>query len=250
MTAVDGRDPEELLRALARLGLVESGQDQSTLVVHPVVADTNRAHLLAPTTPPDPDPRVVRETAIALMVDILGELDPKSPSDWQRYRQLAPHVLAMLQTTGSHVSEDRLDTLLDAVSWVAEAYRWAGSPASAMTVSHAALALSARLGQDHPAILRLRYNLAVAIAGLGRWHETESAFSEVLEAQQRVLGADHPDTLVTRQELAWAPAEQLRWKEAESAMREVLEAQQRVLGADHPQTLHTRVAIALGPSGE
>jgi hypothetical protein len=56
-------------------------------------------------------------------------------------------------------------------------------------------------GNDHPATLNARHNLARAASEQGRWAEAEVGFREVLEARRRVLGEDNRDTLATRQEL-------------------------------------------------
>ena len=241
---VVGRGSEEVLPALAGLGLIEDVREQAAVVVHSAIADANRAHLAAPTIPPDPDPNFVRDTAVVPLLRMLRKLDATNPSHWPVYRQLSPHLLALLQTTGRHLSEERLANLLEAASDTASAYDCAGAAATATTVTGAALRLSERLGPNHATILLMRYRRALGAGQQGRWKEAEGAFREVLEAQQLALGANHRSTLDTRHDLARAMAQQGRWKEAERTFREVLSARERVLGANHPSTLATRSELA------
>jgi hypothetical protein len=238
-----GRGSEEVLPALAGLGLIEDVREQASVVVHPVVADANRAHLVSP-APPDPDPNFVRDTAVVPLLRMLRKLESTSPSHWPVYRQLSPHLLALLQTTGQHLSEERLANLLEAAGDMASAFDCAGATATAATVTSAAMQLSERLGANHATILLMRYRRALGAGQQGRWKEAEGAFREVLEAQQLVLGANHRSTLDTRHDLARAMAQQGRWKEAERTFREVLSARERVLGANHPSTLATRSELA------
>jgi tetratricopeptide (TPR) repeat protein len=239
-----GRGSEEVVGALARLGMIEDASEQTAVVVHPVVAAANRARLRSPTIPPDPNPDFVRDTAVVPLLRIFRKLDATNPSHWPSYRQLAPHMLALLQTSGPHLAQDRLANLLDAAGALADACDSAGATTTAMAVTGAALRLSERLGVNHPTDLALRYRLAVGVGQRGRWNEAEAAFRQVLEAQRLVLGADHRATLDTRHGLARAMARQGRWTEAERTFREVLAARERVLGADHPATLATRSELA------
>jgi hypothetical protein len=241
---VFGRGAEEVLRALTGLGLIDDAPDQMGVVVHPVVADSNRARLGSPAIPPDPNSDFVRDTAVVPLLRMLRKLDPANPSHLPGYRQLAPHLLALLQTAGRHLSEDRLANLLEAACSVASAYEWAGAGATALTVTSAAAGLSERLRANHPTILLLRYHLALGTGQEGRWGEAEAALRAVRDAQQVMLGADHRATLDTRHAVAWALARQGRWMEAERGFRDVVATKERVLGADHPSTLATRGELA------
>ena len=139
-----GRGSEDVLRALSRLGLVEDVRDEAAVLVHPVVADVNRARLASPTIPPDPDPDFVRDTAAVPLLRMLRALDEANPSHWPGYRQLAPHLLALLQTSGRHLSVDRLASLLEAARAVAGAYDRAGAAAAATAVTSTVSGLSER----------------------------------------------------------------------------------------------------------
>jgi hypothetical protein len=152
----DGSGAADVLRALALLGLVDEVPDQAAVTVHPVLADASRAHLGSPTIARDPAPEFVRETAVVPLLRMLRKLDAANQADWPGYRRLAPHLLALLQTTGRHLSEDGLASLLAAACAVADAYERAGGTAESSGVLSAALELSGRLRANHPAILLLR----------------------------------------------------------------------------------------------
>jgi tetratricopeptide (TPR) repeat protein len=234
---------ERALRALARLGLAGTLAGRRAVSVHPVIADTNRAHLLAP-APGDPRPELVRATAAGLLIAAVERLDPERPADWPRFRELTPHVHALLDETAAHLPAGRLVELLEATGLVVGAYHWSGTMTAAADLTEVALAHASRLGEDHPAVLALRHHLAYQTARRRRWTAAEAAFEDVLEARRRVLGEDDPATLETRHELVRTAADQGRWAEAEAGFRDVLAARARVLGDDHPSTLATRHSIA------
>jgi tetratricopeptide (TPR) repeat protein len=234
---------DQALRGLARLGLVDTVAGQRAVIVHPLIADTNRAHMLAPAGA-GPSPVLAWKAAVGLMSAAIGSLSVDRPGDWPRYRELTPHLRALLATTAPHVDVEHLASLLDAVEQMVLAHHWSGSMSTAADLTRAALAAGARLGPDHRATLALRHQRAYQDGRHGRWTEAEAALREVLDARRRVLGDDHPDTLTTRNTLAWAVADQGRWPDAEAAYREVLADRRRVLGDDHRDTLSTRHHLA------
>jgi tetratricopeptide (TPR) repeat protein len=244
---VAARRLEQGLRGLSSLGLIDSsigdGADRATIVVHPVIADNNRARLISP-DPSDPDPGLIRSTAVALMGGAIHVLDPRQPADWMRFRLLTPHLQALLTYTADHLDKEPLAALADAANQLSEAQEWSGGMAVAEALSRAVLACVRRLGDDHPIVLSTRHALAYEIGRQGRWGEAEAAFHEILEARRRVLGDDHPSTLNTRHELARTVAEQGRGEQAAAAFREVLEDRRRILSEDDPSTLNTRQELA------
>ncbi|HXM54355.1 MAG TPA: tetratricopeptide repeat protein, partial [Candidatus Dormibacteraeota bacterium] len=234
---------EHVLRGLSRQGLIDVWTDEDALVVHPVMADTNRAHLLAPTAS-DPQPALVRQMAVTLVSAAVRTLDPDQPSEWPRFRQLAPHILALLRATADHVDDDHAVALVDAAIDVAAGLTSANTISSALALMSAAVALEQRLGGRHPAILSAKNRIAYAVGEQGRWAEAEAAYRQVLDARRQVLGNDHPDTLATRHSLAFVVARRGRWVEAEAEFRKVLDAMTRTLGADHPSTLDAQHYLA------
>jgi len=106
--------------------------------------------------------------------------------------------------------------------------------------THAERALEiyrAHLGEEHPATLDAKNNLATAIFRLGRLEQAEALFREVAKTRSQTLGADHPDTLQTMSDLGIILANQGQFEEAESIHRDVVEKEERRLGNDHPDTL-------------
>jgi hypothetical protein len=57
------------------------------------------------------------------------------------------------------------------------------------------------LGDEHPATLAARDNLARVTGLQGRHREAEPMFREVLAEQEKLLGGQHPDTVRTRARL-------------------------------------------------
>jgi hypothetical protein len=234
---------EQALRGLARVGLIEVIAGQQAVSVHPLIADTSRARLLAPSRS-EPGPVPVWQTATALVVAAVGSLRRDRPDHWPRHRELTPHVRELLATAVPHLDVHYLTDLIRVVRWVAIANELSGSVSTAADLTRLGLASCGRLSGDCPEVLALRSELAYQTARPGGVAEAEALFREVLAVRVRVLGDDHPDTLNTWNGLALTIAKQQRWAEAEAIFRKVLDARRRVLGDDHPDTLHTRRGLA------
>jgi tetratricopeptide (TPR) repeat protein len=224
---------ESALRGLASVGLIDPVPGQRAVVVHPVVADTNRAHLV---DGPGPDPAGVRRAAVALVADAIDGLHPTHPSDWPAARILTPHVQALM-AMASDLDDEHLARLTWAATRLARAHDAAGAASAAVDVAADAVAQADRLGGHHPAVMAARHELAFDIAQAGRLAEAERAFRQLLELRRRVLGADDPATLHTQFGLARAVAFSGRYAEAEVAFQDLLSSLKRVLGDDHPDTL-------------
>ncbi|GAA3114154.1 tetratricopeptide repeat protein [Streptosporangium carneum] len=266
---------EEALDGLRGVGLIQKSPAEITL--HPVVTDTNRAHLEGPE---------VRHIAVERLVGALRELRFDLPDHWPRYRMLSQHLLALLDNAAEHVDREHLALLVDAAGVTARAFIGSGAGRAAGILCEAALTHRAALGEEHPAALRAWHYLAWTVADggdparaeaiyrnildvrlrtlgefhpdtissrhefawiatcLGRWAEAERRYRDTLRDSLRYLGPDEPATLTTHHELAWAIARQGHLAEALSAFRNVLRDRRRVLGNDHPQTLQTEHDLA------
>jgi hypothetical protein len=229
---------DQALRGLARLGLIDTVAGQRAIIVHPLIADTNRAHLLSPVNV-GLDPHLVWRAAAGLMSVLLRRLSAGRPADWPLFRELTPHLLVLFATTAPYVDPGSLATLLRSVPQLVIALHWSGSMSPAEELTHAALRAGARLEHDSPAILALRNQMAYQTGWRGQLSTAEAAFREVLDARSRVLGDDHPDTLNTRHRLAWVLAKQNRWVDAEAAYRKALTAWLAVIGDDPDAWLDT-----------
>ncbi|WRZ94403.1 tetratricopeptide repeat protein [Streptomyces sp. NBC_01007] len=240
----DGADQlEEALRGLHRLGLIEARTSgpRTAIVIHPVVADTNRIHLAsAIARPGEPDADLVRRVAVELITSALSGLSPHKPADWRRFRLIGAHVHTLLDTVAPHLTQESLAALASAACTTACALDQSGAVDAGESLCRAALARASGLGSDHLVILRLRHQLAWETATMGRLDQAEAIYRQVFAARRRTLGEDHPDTLVTRHELSWIAAAQKRWGEGEGGYRRVLPALRSVLGEECITTLFTR----------
>jgi tetratricopeptide (TPR) repeat protein len=234
---------EQALRGLARLGLLERVAWEGAVRVHPAIVDANRAHLVDPFSA-DLSPALVRRTAVMIVTAAGRRLDWAHPSDWPAFRQLTPHLHALLSGTAAHLEDDELATLLAAISRVVAPYTAGGSIPAAEDLIRLALVHARRLRDTHPVVLTLQHELAHQLGNNARWKEAEAAFRAVLATRREQLGDEHPETLATHHHLAKAVARQGRWLEAVGGFRAVLDAQRRVLGDEHPNTLRTRHQLA------
>lgn len=62
---------EQALRGLERMGLVGTDTAGPAAIVHPVIVDANRAHLLTQSSS-DPMPALVRQSAVVLVAAAVG----------------------------------------------------------------------------------------------------------------------------------------------------------------------------------
>lgn len=236
---------EDALHGLQTLGLItirpfsQRGTAGHAVLVQPVIADTNRAHL-ADATHERCDAALIRSAAIEIVINAVNRLGADRNADWPDYVTLGPHVHALVATAARQADRQQMADLVTVATTAACAHNSYGDLPSGERLARMACGLADRLGEDHPVRLRALHQLAWSVAMQGRWPEAEAMYHDVLGGFQRVLGDDDPDTLTTRHELAWAAACQGRWPEAEAAYREVLSARTRVLGADDRETLITR----------
>lgn len=224
---------EDTMGGLRDVGLIQ--ENVAAITLHPVVADANRARIEGPE---------VWHTAVELLVGALGELRFDLPDHWPRYRLLGQHLLAVLGTAAEHVDREHLALLVGAAATTAGAFNISGAGKAASTLCRAALACSAALGKEHPAVLRARHNLAWAVADGGDLVQAEAIYQDVLGVRLRVLGGSDPDTLDSRHEFAWIAACLGRWAEAEQRYRDALRDKLTYLGPDSPATLTTRHELA------
>lgn len=239
---------EQVLQRLKDFGLIEF--EQADIVVHPVVADSCRAHLqaeddsLATAT-------LVRHMAVELMAGAFGEfglerpLDTgKRPDQWAALVRYGPHLHALFDTVADRLDNAHVRDLLKMATSMAYLYYDYGSIAEAKRLAQAALDRVGRLPDDQAESLATRHYLAWFLVALRRPETAEELYQNVLDNRERILGPSHPDTLWTRHELAWVKASRGQWPEAEAAYRKVLEERRRVSGDDDPATLMTRHELA------
>jgi tetratricopeptide (TPR) repeat protein len=302
---VAGISMGQALRGLSRLGLVDevplftdqngaaAGSLQARagvlgngtgVVVHPVIADTNRVFLLQ-----HDGPHPLAHQALTVLADGLDTLTDNRMPDWAVFRLFSPHLQALASAGSIMLDDGHLSLLIRQTGRTAVAYgqmnapafgvkliisalmragRYGGSPPPDVLVARQQLAmLLSQTGQhrraeevyravlaaqprywpaDDPANLAVRHNLAeiVGAQGPSRWPYADAAFLNLLKDEYRVLGEDHPLTLATRREHATLLCRQGRWAEAESAYRTLLAAERRILGGDSLASLVTRFNLA------
>jgi tetratricopeptide (TPR) repeat protein len=243
---------DEALRGLARVGLISTvaSRPGAAVIVHPVIADSNRAHLVAPADAREPDPDLVRNVAVDVLVAETTALHADRPAHWHRFATITPHLHTMLQVVGPHLEREHLAALVAAGNAAVEASNRSGAITAALDLSAALLAHAGRLGEDHPVILVARNQLAMETHRRGEYRKASSTFRRILESERRTLGEDHPVTLATWHRLGRSVAAEEQHEKAESIFREVLAARLRVLGADHPDTLASQHRLARAIAGQ
>ncbi|MCX4386467.1 tetratricopeptide repeat protein [Micromonospora peucetia] len=223
----------EALDGLRGVGLIQ--ESPASITLHPVVTDANRAHLEGPE---------VWHSAIAHLVGALGELSFGRPEHWPQYRLLGQHLLAMLDTAADRVDQDHLALLMDVAATTARALIHSGAGRAAGTLCQIALARGAALGEEHRAVLRVRHQLAWAVADAGGLARAEAIYQDVLGVRRRVLGDLDPDTLDSRHEFGWIAGRLGRWAEAEQRYRDTLRDRLIHTAPDARDTLTTRHELA------
>jgi hypothetical protein len=212
---------------------------ERAVVVHPVVADTNRMYLRDANTAKE-TAGLIRRAATELVVAAVRGLDYERVVNWPPCFALEPHLHALFDTVARQLDRPYLDDLMTATITVSGALHLGGAASAGEGLLRAALQVMASLPDDDPICLTLRHELAWPVAYRGRPAEAEAIYRGVLEARLNALGGEHPLTLNTRHELAWTLTAQGRWAEAETMYRDVLSARQRILGSDDPDTLITQ----------
>ncbi|RBQ19422.1 hypothetical protein DP939_16035 [Spongiactinospora rosea] len=224
---------DEALDALGGVGLIQ--QSSTAITLHPVITHTSRAHIQGPET---------WQTAVVRLAGTLGELCADLPDHWPGYRLQGRHLLALLDAGAEHVDHRHLALLMDAVAVTAKALNFSGARRAARALCLTALTRCAALGEEHPAVLRARHQLAWAIADGGDPAQAEPIYQDLLGIRLRVLGGSHPDTIASRHEFAWIATCLGRWAQAEQRYRDTLRDSLRHLGPGAQSTLTTRHELA------
>ena len=237
---------DTVLKGLHQLGLIDQagGVHDRGLMVHPVVADTNRIYLLEP-RPGDPPESLVRQTAVKLLVAALDDLADERPSTWSAFRVLTPHLQALLSNSAARLAAADLETLIRVTADTAVAYANMKSAEFGIELITSALRHGRKHGLEasHAATIAEQY-LARLFGQVGRHAEAVEIFNKILDRQLREWRADDPANLVARHNRAMAWAEMGAHEEAMSELQGILADEQDTLGGDHFVTLQTRMDYA------
>jgi serine/threonine-protein kinase len=104
--------------------------------------------------------------------------------------------------------------------------------------------LAPRLGDIHPEVTALLYNLARLEERRGKLVEAEGHFNRVLDAETRVLGAEHPDAAIDRTRLAYVQSERGNYESAERNFAAALAILRAGLPADHKRIAENQMGYA------
>ncbi|MFF7251548.1 FxSxx-COOH system tetratricopeptide repeat protein [Embleya sp. NPDC008237] len=270
-----GATPPQVNTAIGRLiaySMINRNADR--LSVHRLVQAVAR-------TPDDEDPHRRDVDIDAARVVATVHLERALPSDWRDpalwpvWRELLPHVDALvnnaapetdtdytaglLSRAGNHLHDqgaartavDRLERALDVMrdrgeegvptlrlfSDLAAAHVTAGDPDKAVELHTHILAVRARRrGEDDPETSNSRNNLASALQSAGRLREAAEMFERTLADRARILPPDDPYTLNTLNNLATVYSELGRHDEAIVLLTESLATRARTLGPSHRDT--------------
>ena len=104
--------------------------------------------------------------------------------------------------------------------------------------------LAPRLGDRHPEVTALLYNLARLEERRGKLADAEAHFERVLAAESGVLGAGHPDVAIDRTRLAYVQGERGHYARAERNFETALATLRATLPADHKRIAENLMGYA------
>ncbi|MFH8560263.1 SAV_2336 N-terminal domain-related protein [Streptomyces sp. NPDC017988] len=238
--AASGRDGLHALDFLAARELIQLSSD--TVVLPFLVAAEART--------PDDDHRVrgpgmiddARLTAALCLRNALPQ-EVEDPRTWPRWRQLLPHIDALLEH-GRSVDDNR--HFVSLLTRSAQFLLSQGEPEKAVAFLRRAVRDRERLsGPQAPKTLAVAAQLAGAYRANGTTIRAIRQYENVLDAlRAKGRGEDDPDVLELRAELAVTHHLSGEPDHAVSELREVCHIAGRVLGDDHPKTLTMLARLA------
>jgi tetratricopeptide (TPR) repeat protein len=188
---------------------------------------------------------VVRDNLGAEQAQWVGQLlrayseiapDPRTPAEWERWREMLPHLFATLErATALKVKPRRLQAYLlnEAGLFLYNQGRYG----EAEPLYQQALAIMReRLGEQHPDTAASLNNLARLYQAQGRYDEAEPLYQQALAIMRERLGEQHPHTAASLNNLAMLYQAQGRYDEAEPLYQQALAIMRERLGEQHPDT--------------
>jgi tetratricopeptide (TPR) repeat protein len=237
----DAAGLSRLLRGLSDVGLAELDPTGVPLArIHPLVRQASR---------PAGDAADYHRLAVDLLCQAAGDnAGTPEVETWPTWRLLAPHAFAVAREVAS-VKQPVPDLVARAGAVALVAGRVLdpiGAFALAQSELQAVYDGTRRvLGEENPATLAERHELAVILRARGRYAQAQAELQAVYEIRRRVLGDEHRDTLATRHLLAGVLRAQGRYGRAQAELQAVHEGFRQVLGDAHPRTLLARHVLAL-----
>jgi transcriptional regulator with XRE-family HTH domain/tetratricopeptide (TPR) repeat protein len=237
---------ERALRGLARLDLVQAAVGEGGIVVHPVIADANRAHLLTDTDV-DLRPEMVWRTAVRLVARIIDALDWAHPDDRASFHSLVPHLRVLHDAPDGMLDAEHLTTLIEASRRTILAHVWGPAGPEAPDLLFSMPLQASEFGEPLGVIPTgcNHHHHRYFTGSSASWDDAEAALRETVASRRRDLGDDHAASLVAHHNLARLHAFQDRFEEAARGFERVLAAQRRVLGEGNQDVLINKTNIAL-----
>ena len=235
-------DPPDLHRAIGRLAAYSMlAADEMTITVHRLVQAVAR---IPDTADPHRAPALI-DDARTQATTLLDDAIPPAwadPAAWPAWRILLPHIDALADHAPAGTDTAAMAHLLNLTGLFLDNQ---GATARAIRFVDRALTDQRRvLGEDHPATLTSRNNLAGVYQAAGDLGRAIPLHEQTLTDRRRVLGEDHPDTLASRINLAHAYEAAGDLGRAIPLHEQTLADLRRVLGEDHPATLASRNNLA------
>jgi tetratricopeptide (TPR) repeat protein len=188
---------------------------------------------------------VVRDNLGAEQAQWVGQLlhayseiapDPGMPAEWERWREMLPHLFATLERATALKVKPRLlqAYLLNQAGLFLDNQ---GRYGEAEPLYQQVLAIMReRLGEQHPHTATILNNLAALYQAQGRYDEAEPLYQQALAIRKAQLGEQHPDTAASLNNLAGLYEAQGRYDEAEPLYQQALAIVRKRLGEQHPLT--------------
>ena len=269
------RERDRMIREIKKYALAQVDYGNNRLQLHRLAQLVLREQL------PGQDERDEVRHQAHMLIAAADPGDPDVPDNWERYRDLWPHVepSGAVECIHREVRETVLNLArylyvqgsYDAGQAFAETalHRWQqtfppGDQATLVLVRHLATILRA-LGRDHEAedasvecyaMLRREYGdddeealsagnlLGGAYRGLGRFRDALQLDQDLYARHLRVFGDEHPRTLMSGNNLALDHFLIGDYDTAAELDIAVLHARRRVLGEDNPFTLQSEDGYA------
>jgi tetratricopeptide (TPR) repeat protein len=233
------KDPLEWADTVGALvGYSLARRDGRSLTVHRLTAAATRSAL-------GPATELAVASAAARLLTAALPRDVYNTAGWPRWRELLPHVFAVLDRDNDSWSRATARVVSVLCDLTGRYLNHQGRPDLAVALLLQGLALDeAHLGPDHRDTLTSRYKLAVAYETAGRLDEAIRQYEQSVADMSRVLGPDDPETLASRHNLAVAYVPAGLHGEAIELCEQVLADRVRVLGADDVDTLRSRNGLA------
>jgi tetratricopeptide (TPR) repeat protein len=165
--------------------------------------------------------------------------DPEMPAEWERWREMLPHLFATLERATALKVKPRLQAYLQAylLNQAGLFLHYQGRYGEAEPLYQQALAIMReQLGEQHPHTATSLNNLAVLYKAQGRYDEAEPLYQQALAITRERLGEQHPDTATSLNNLAALYKAQGRYDEAEPLYQQALAIRKAQLGEQHPDT--------------